>query len=146
MIAGREPHDQERALMETRQYRDPWFSREEMSMQKQRVVLGITVLVLLSLIASNVAYAGRKWNNPQNEVRYKESLRQQSDAYRNEAKAWQNYDRELGRAQEDVRRVRNDAMKGAVNGGGPGAAWGAASGAAKGIYERGRDYFRSRGR
>lgn len=115
-------------------------------MQKQRVVLGITVLVLLSLIASNVAYAGRKWNNPQNEVRYKESLRQQSDAYRNEAKAWQNYDRELGRAQEDVRRVRNDAMKGAVNGGGPGAAWGAASGAAKGIYERGRDYFRSRGR
>ena len=119
-------------------------------MKRQLTLFLATAMVLIFLpFAMTNAAEKRKWNNPENEKRYKEALKRQSEAYRNEAKAWQNYDRELGKAQEDVRRVRNDAIKGAVKGSvaGPGgaavgAATGAAKGAAKGIYKRGKDYYK----
>jgi len=110
-------------------------------MKKQTVILGIAALVLIS--STNISYA-RKWNNPENQKKYNEAQTRAAEAYRNESKAWQNYDRQLERAEKDVRRVRDEAIKGAVKGGAPGAAWGAAKGAAIGIGERGRDYLRNR--
>jgi hypothetical protein len=110
-------------------------------MKKQTVILGISALVLV--LSTNITSA-RDWNNPANERRYKEALSRSAEAYRNESHAWQNYDRQLERAQKDVRLVRDEAIKGAVRGGAPGAAWGAAKGAAIGIGQRGRDYLRNR--
>jgi hypothetical protein len=115
--------------------------KKEKNMRKG--LLFVTGLVLASFLLSTPVSA-RKWNNPENERRYKAALKNQSEAHRNESKAWQNYDRELGRAQDDVRRVRNDAIKGAVTGGPAGAAWGAAKGAGKGIAYRVNDYRRNR--
>lgn len=109
-------------------------------MKKQSVIFGITALVMM--ISTNVTYA-KKWNNPENQRRYNQAQTRAAEAYRNESKAWQNYDHELARAQKDVRRVRNEAIKGAVKGGPAGAAWGAAKGAAIGIGERGRHNFRN---
>lgn len=115
-------------------------------MKKRLVVLGVTASVLLSLFPSKTAYAQRKWNNPESEKRYK-ALRQEAlDAHRNESKALENYDRELGKAQKDAGRVIEGATHGALKGGAPGAAWGAATGAGKGIYERGKDYYKDRKR
>jgi hypothetical protein len=104
-------------------------------------------LLGLAVTASSVEGAGKKtWNNPANEQKYKQALRQQQKAYQNEAKAWKNHDRELKRTEDDVRRVRNEAMKGAAKGSlaGPGgaaagAAWGGAKGAAKSVYYRAKD-------
>jgi len=114
---------------------------EDKVMKKQAVIIGSSMLALI--LSTNVSYA-KKWNNPENEKRYHEALRRSSDAYRNESRAWQNYDRPLERAQKDVRRVLDEAIRGAVKSGVPGAAWGEAKGAAIGIGGRGRDYLRNR--
>lgn len=110
-------------------------------MKKQAVIFGFTALVLG--LSTNITYA-RNWNNPANEKRYHEALNRSAQAYQNESRAWQNYDRQLERAQNDVRRVRDEAISGAIRGGASGAAWGAAKGAAIGIGQRGRDYLRNR--
>ena len=93
-------------------------------------------LIAISLVSPTAFAEKHKWNNPENEQRYKDALKRESEARKQEAKAWNNYDRELGRAQDDVRRVRNEAIKGAVTGGAPGAVAGAGKGAAKGIADR----------
>jgi hypothetical protein len=68
----------------------------------------------------------RKWNNPENQRRFNQAQTRAAETYRNESKAWQNYDRELASAQKDVRRVRDGAINGVIKGGPAGAAWGAA--------------------
>jgi hypothetical protein len=115
-------------------------------MEKRTAIAVLAATVLAIPFYVNISYAGRQWNNPENERRYKNALRQSAQAHQNAATAWGNYDRELGRAQKDVRRVRDEAIKGAIKGGPAGAAWGAAKGSAKGIYQRGRDYRQSRRR
>ncbi len=63
----------------------------------------------------------------------RELLRNAYQNHLNAAEEWNRYNRKLGRAQDDVRRVRNGAITGAIRGGPAGAAWGAARGAAEGI-------------
>ena len=115
-------------------------------MKKKTVSAVLAAAVLALPFYANISYAGRQWNNPENEKRYQNALKQSVQAHQNAATAWGNYDRELGRAQNDVRRVRDEAIKGAIKGGPAGAAWGAAKGSGQGIYERGRDYYQSRRR
>ena len=115
-------------------------------MKKRTVSAVLAAAVMAIPFYANFSYAGRQWNNPENEKRYKNALKQSAQAHQNAAAAWDNYDRELGRAQKDVRRVRNEAIKGAIIGGPAGAAWGAAKGSGQGIYDRGRDYYQGRRR
>lgn len=114
-------------------------------MNTKAIISGIAVSLLLAAGAGmgNNSYAAeRKWNNPESKKRYEAARQQQANALREESKAWQNYDKELAKAQRDVRRVRDDAYKGALSGGAAGAAWGAAKGAGKGVYERGKDQYK----
>ena len=116
-------------------------------MRKQFVVLSFTASILLSLFLSNLTYAQsskKKWNNPEAQKRYQRYLKETAEAHRNEAKAWENYNREVKRAQDDVRTVRNSALKGAVRGGAAGAAVGTAKGAGKVIYQRGKEAYKNR--
>jgi hypothetical protein len=114
---------------------------------KKRIVSAVLATAVMAIpLYANISYAGRQWNNPENEKRYKNALRQSAQTHQNAATAWGNYDRELGRAQKDVRRVRDEAIKGAIKGGPGGAAWGAAKGSAQAIYERGKDHYQSRRR
>jgi hypothetical protein len=110
-------------------------------MKKRSIISVVVATISLSLLYGNISYAGRQWNNPENEKRYQNAQKQSVQAHQNAATAWGNYDRELGRAQNDVRRVQDEAIQGAIEGGPAGAAWGAAKGSAQGIYERGRDYY-----
>ncbi len=110
-----------------------------------RLPIILAIFSILISLASNTAYADRRqWNNPESEQRYKKALRQQSAAYRNETRAWNNYVREIERAQQDVRAVRNGAANGALKGGVPGAAWGGTKSAVKRIFYRARDAYKSR--
>ena len=102
-----------------------------------------TILSFIIVIGSCGDVFARDWNNPERKKRYQQLQRETIEAYRNESRAWTNYDRELRRAQEDARRVRNGFYKGARKG--PhGAVWGGAKGAAKSLYYRGRDYYNQR--
>jgi|GEM_PF-3767887 len=102
--------------------------------------------------AQKVVRYGRTWNNPENAERYGQALKQEQKAYQESAKAYGNYDHELGKAQDDVKRVTQGMGKGAIRGaavGGPvgaagGAITGAGKGAAEGIAIRGKDYYKER--
>lgn len=109
----------------------------------------MSVLVIMFCCGVMAAQSGaantpKVWKNPENKQRYTNALRQASEAKLNEGKAWANYANECNKAQEDVRRVRNEAIKGAVKGGPAGAAYGAAKGAAQGTYNRGKEYYQNR--
>lgn len=102
----------------------------------------VAATVLATLLEGNFCHAGRQWNNPENQRRYIETQRRSAEAHRQAASAWGNYDRELGRAQKDVRRVRDQAIEGARRGR-PGAP---PKDRPSGTYGRGRDFYKIRRR
>ena len=129
----------------------PWHNLTLLEEEKQRrsLFLAIASCLVFVALADHPALADKhKWNNPENERRYKDALMRETEARQQESQAWQNYDHQLGRAQDDVRSIRNRAMKGASGGAfaGPGgaaagAAVGGATAAGEQIYGRTRDAY-----
>ena len=75
-------------------------------MKKQILLFYIMAAVLLSLVCTSYTNAeekqGRKWNNPEAKKRYEKYSKEAIKARGEESKAWQNYDRELEKAENDV--------------------------------------------
>ncbi len=82
-------------------------------MKQSKVLFLITSILLLTSTINSSAFA-RKWNNPENERRYHDALRQESESRRRESDAWQNYDRKLKGGEDTTRCVRNSAFRGNV--------------------------------
>lgn len=82
-------------------------------MKRVKTLLFITS-ALLSMSLSSFPVNARKWNNPENERRYENALRQQAKYRKKESEAWRNYDRKLEGAENTTKCVRNSALRGNV--------------------------------
>jgi F0F1-type ATP synthase membrane subunit b/b' len=113
-----------------------------MKMKRHSIPTCILTLVILFSLSDIYAQA-RRITNPETRRRYIEALKDEAKARNEEAEAWNNYNRKVDQARNDVRSVRDGALKGVITGGAVGAARGATKEAGKAIIDRveSTDYY-----